>query len=221
MSTASIINTTESPMYTHSYRSVRRVATHKEVHCLFTTLTDKALVNREDATFSILPLNASVLITCAMPSVPEVVTLETNTFELMDTSICTGYSFSEGDIVQMHGAFCYSTHRTSTNKKECPVDALGNIKPALRNQFLAYLTKATGVDCEYAETNGILRLGWSSLSQKSDKVWLNDVILIRAVGPVVDPVATNSLAYRSIGRRRSYGLGFLHVSPVDLECRGM
>jgi len=201
-------------MFTHTYRSTNP-ATPKELHCFFATLTDKGHVNQEKVPFKISQNGRLVLVTCEQETPLAAVELETNRFERLRSAKALAYSFATGAHVSVQGELAYSVHKTGSNKKLCPVDARGELKRELREAFLAYLTRATGVDCASAHAAGMLALAWEDRSSPQDKVWLNDVITLNLVGAVVCADTVNQLAVKSVGRRRSYGLGALQVSVIE------
>lgn len=201
-------------MFTHTYRSAQ-AASPKELHCFFATLTDKGHVNQEKVPFKVSQNGRLVLVTSEQEAPLATVELETNRFELLRSAKALTYAFAPGDHVVVQGELAYSVHKTGTNKKLCPVDARGELKPELRDAFLAYLTRVTGVDCASAHAAGMLALAWEDRSSPQDKVWLNDVITLNLVGSVVCADTVNQLAVSSVGRRRSYGLGALQVSAIE------
>lgn len=213
MSNVSTTNMIETAMFVHTYRCTH-TASPKEIHCFFSTLTDKAHVNQENMAFKVSQNGRLVQVTSEKDSLSSFVELENIRFERIRSSQVAPYAFKVGDHVTVQGELSYSVHKTGSNKKRCPVDARGELKPELSELFLSYLTRVTGIDCARANAAGMLALAWEDRSSPQDKVWLNDVILLNLVGPVVDAQALNRLAVSSVGRRRSYGLGALQVSPV-------
>lgn len=201
-------------MFTHTYRSTQ-VASPKELHCFFATLTDKGHVNQEKLLFKVSQNGRIVQVTSEQEAPLSKVELENNQFERLRSTKALPYLFAAGNHVSVQGELAYSVHKTGSNKKLCPVNARGELKPELREAFLTYLTRVTGVDCASAHAAGMLALAWEDRSSPQDKVWLNDVITLNLVGPVVCADTVNQLAVSSVGRRRSYGLGSLQVSAIE------
>ena len=180
----------------------------KELHCLWATLTDKSVMNRSDVDFRISQQGRVISVVSSLALPTELVSLETNSFEFVRQFPQKIGTYQSGQVVRMQGRLAYSVHRSLSRKDECPVDYGGSIKPALKEQFLNYMTHQTGLDFISAERQGkSLALARENLSTPEDKVWLNDVISFDVVGSVVCAETLNKLPIRAIGRRKSYGMG--------------
>lgn len=199
----------------HIFRA-QTAPTHKELHCLWATLTNKRFENKNLIDFKVVANGRLVQVICAEPITPQNVSLASNVFTYLRSEQVGATNYVEGQMVSVQGELAYSVHSTKTGKDECPVDAFGRLKTHLRTTFLAYLTAQTGVDFEQAFDIEALEFSWENRSDPSSKVWLNDVIAFNATGSVVNAVVANSLATRAIGRRRSYGLGNAQISKAAL-----
>ena len=105
-------------------------------------------------------------------------------------------------------------HKKSSHKDECPLDEFGRIKSHLKEQFFSYMQGETGVNFR-AAADGTVSFAWENRSVPSEKIWLNDVITFSVTAPIVDASRLNTLPFRAIGRRKSYGLGSVVVASAS------
>lgn len=199
--------------FTYLFRSARQPSA-KELHCLWAALTNKKHMNKSDLPFKVRADGRMVQVTTDLdlPSGP--LTLDTNAFEFLRKTPAVAREVAPGQFVTLVGELAYSVHSTKTNKDFCPVDAIGNLKPEHRKTFLAYLTRALGVDCEQAFEAGAISFAWEDRSVPEDKVWLNDVITVFVTAAVTDAAAVQRLAVSAVGRRKSYGLGAFQLAAA-------
>lgn len=185
-----------------------RVPSDKEVHCLWAHLTDKQATG-----FDFRIQRSGRLVRIYSPEALRAVSVELSdiTFQYLHSRDGERPAYAQGDLVRVHGELSYSVHDTSSGKDFCPVDAIGQLRPRFGEVFLAYLAKHTGLNVESSD-NAVCRFSKEDRSIPQDKVWLNDVIRFELMAQITDAAVFNSLAYRGIGRRKSYGLGNVFVS---------
>lgn len=135
-------------------------------------------------------------------------------------------NFELGDWVRIEGIFSYAYKSTKDKNKEiCPIDFKGNFNNIKnKEQFCYYLTNKTGADffksIDSKDRVAIKRLFLEDiglLERKNEtKVLMKNLIMINAVVEVVDQEVVNFLNYSSIGKKRSYGLGNMSVTKLNI-----
>ncbi|MDI6977117.1 hypothetical protein [Serratia sp. Se-RSBMAAmG] len=131
--------------------------------------------------------------------------------------------FQVGDFVKVSGFISYAQKIKQDNGKTieiCPLDFKGNIKN--KDKFIHYLNNSTGLDfSENIDSNDrviINRLFVSDIGinnkDNESKVFMKNIIMINAIVKVIDVDLANSLFFRSIGKKRSYGMGNLFVEKI-------
>lgn len=131
--------------------------------------------------------------------------------------------FQVGDFVKVSGFISYAQKIKQDNGKTieiCPLDFKGNIKN--KDKFIHYLNNSTGLDfSENIDSNDrviinrllVSDIGVDNKDNKS-KVFMKNIIMINAIVKVIDVDLANSLVFRSIGKKRSYGMGNLCVEKI-------
>ncbi|HCJ8469711.1 TPA: hypothetical protein NV714_003519 [Escherichia coli] len=141
-------------------------------------------------------------------------------------------SFQKGDIVDISGIISYAVkHFKGLNKEilgkpveSCPINMEGKFKPGLKQKFLNYLEEQTGLKfTEMAEDKQRLRFERLFTDEKEiynktgnrKKVFFKNIILISGVLEVIDAQKVNSLSYKMIGKKKSYGLGGISIEKLN------
>lgn len=196
--------------------------TNKELHCLWATLTDKAHLDQHGEQFRVYANGKQVHIVTQRAFAQSDVVLASNQFKFLRTQEQALFNHKEGQFVRIQGEMSYSVHNRASNKDECPVDAFGRVKPHLKESFLRYLEKATGLAVADANADQV-SFAWESREAASGpgKVWLNDVITFSIAARVANAEALNALAVSAIGRRKSYGLGTVIVAEAPQEANAL
>ena len=197
-----------APYVSHVFVAQKPPA-ERELHCWHAYQTGKALIESR-----ILRNGRVVQLICPADAlVPCSIALDDNAFTFKRTEPAKAFDVKRGDVVTISTRLCYTVHRrtqgTSKDFTEVPVDALGRIKPHLRQQFLGYLEKATGLEglLDGAVEISITAESIPSDEQRQRKVWFNGAMHLVTRARVRDASVFNRLAYVSIGNRRSYGFG--------------
>ena len=193
-----------------------RPVSKNEAHCLWNTLTDKKY-NHTNTSFKMSTRGTQLTLVCTdtfVLSAP--VTLNHQSFALVSTKPASAYNVSVGDQVLISGLMSYSVHENKSRKDRCPVRADGSMVPKYQQTFLDYLTKTTGVDATAAHARGDLEVYQLDIAQEKDKVYLNDLIVMKLRGDVVDATTTQSLAFNAIGRRKAYACGAMSVDKLSV-----
>lgn len=184
--------------------------TEKHLHCLWNVLTNKAF-NNANPEFKIIPNGKLIGITTSLSIPVRDVVLDDLSFKYLRSNQIESTLYSTGLMVHAQGNLCYSMHSTKTKKDLCPVGLDGELRKDTKLHFLTYLTQSTGLDFIAADKEGHLNFSREDRSiGYEDKVRLNDIIIFDITTTVVDNLKVNSLPFRAIGRRKSYGFG--HVS---------
>jgi hypothetical protein len=119
--------------------------------------------------------------------------------------------FKPGDDVVISGLISYGTNITGEKGRTCPF-FMGRFKDGAKKPFLTYLEKELGIEIVDID------LTRHANSAHKNKVQLNNLMTIVVRGKVSSPGATNSLLYRSVGQRKSYGFGSLNCEyEVELD----
>lgn len=198
----------------HTFRAEHN-PTNQELHCLWSTLTDKSHEQNHDWDFKVEANNKLVSITTDKEIPLKDIELRTNRFVYLRSKEVRPTEFSNGQFVRLHGKIAYSVRGSVDGKEYCPVDGYGRLKEEFGKKFLQYLSKATGVDFERAADSEMLNFSFDSDIQSGKKVWLNDIIIFDVTSSVFDAQKLNSLSYRAIGRRKSFGLGNVVVAESE------
>lgn len=198
----------------HTFRAEHN-PTNQELHCLWSTLTDKAHEQNHDWEFKVEANNKLVSITSDKEIPAQDVELESNRFVYLRSKEVKAFEFENGQFVRLQGTISYSVRGSADGKDYCPVDGYGQLKEEFGKKFLQYLSKSTGVDFERAAESEMLHFSFDSEMQSGKKVWLNDIIIFDATSNVVDSQKLNSLSYCAIGRRKSFGLGNVVVAESE------
>jgi len=136
--------------------------------------------------------------------------------------------FMKGDIVSFSGVINYVyKHYKDENgmllkkpKESCPVNMEGKFKSGLKIPFLEYLENTTGLAFKnMAEDKERLRFERLFSDEKDiyqnntnqKKIMIKNLILISGLLEVIDENKANALAYKMIGKKRSYGFGNMTV----------
>lgn len=142
--------------------------------------------------------------------------------------------FKNGDIVDISGVISYSVkyYKDESNHSRlkpvevCPVNMEGKFKSGLKGNFLKYLENETGLRFTgMSEDKQRLRFERLFTDEKeiyektgnSKKVFIKNVIFLSGVLEVIDENKVNSLSYKMLGKKRSYGLGGLSVEKKLLN----
>lgn len=204
-------------MYQSLVFVAKNVPSEQEVHCLVAQLTDK-----QNIPVKILRNGRVISLVCETGSITSSpVVLDTNTFEFKRTEIVQPYLAEKGDIATISTRLCYTINKTvpggSKRVTVTPVDFYGRIKPDLRDHFLSYLEKQTGLDglVSGAAEIGINPEAMPSDEQRQRKVWFVGVIELTLRARVDNPQVFNALAGVSIGNRRSYGFGSVSCDMLE------
>jgi hypothetical protein len=194
---------------THLFRA-SKVPSAKHLHCLWNHLTDKKF-NGLNPSFKIVQDNRLIRVTSNIPLMLKHVDLQDLSFDFVRSEEASPLLLSVGDYVHVVGTFSYSVHRTH-NVDRCPLDPLGQYRPDLKEHFLSYLTKCTGLDFHETSSNAF---SLSTIGDKAhDKIYLNDIIEVDTTVRVIDQNTAQELAYNAIARRKSYGFGHLSVDVI-------
>ena len=130
--------------------------------------------------------------------------------------------FEIGDFVKVSGIISYANKIIQNNNKVvevCPIDFKGNIK--YKESFINYLNKNTGLDFSNIDSNDRILLSrifcndiGINNNEKISKVFMKNMIMINAIVKVSDVELVKSLYFKSIGKKRSYGMGSLFVEKI-------
>lgn len=140
--------------------------------------------------------------------------------------------FKEGDIVDISGVISYAVkHFKNLNNEilgkpveSCPINMEGKFKLGLKQKFLNYLEDQTGLKfTTMAEDKQRLRFERLFTDEKEiynkrgnkKKVFFKNIILISGVLEVVDAQKVNSLSYKMIGKKKSYGFGGISIEKLN------
>ena len=189
------------------------IPSEKHLHCLWNTLTDKAF-NQKNVDFKIIPNGKLVAVITNIPLPKSDVQLRDTTFTFVRESQVAATSYTPGQVVHAQGNLCYSVHHQKDGKSwdVCPVELDGSIRKELCSHFLAYMSRATGLDFEEAFKEGHLNFSRENRSCLADKVHLNDIIVFDLTASVQDVEKVNTLPMSGIGRRKSYGFGHVLIN---------
>ncbi len=194
---------------THLFRA-SKVPSAKHLHCLWNHLTDKKF-NGLNPSFKIVQDNRLIRVTSNIPLMPKDVDLQDLSFDFVRSEETPPLVLNAGDYVHVVGSFSYSVHQTHRGDR-CPLDPLGQYRPDLKEHFLSYLTKCTGLDFRETSSNAF---SLSTIGDKAhDKIHLNDIIEVDTTVRVIDQNTAQELAYNAIARRKSYGFGHLSVDVI-------
>lgn len=144
--------------------------------------------------------------------------------KLLRTVTFNPSNFIKGDIVSLNGVINYAyKHYKDENgvvlkkpKESCPVTMKGTLKSEMKISFLEYLENTTGLALKnMTEDKERLRFERLFIDEKdiyqqkvmTKKIMIKNLILISGLLEVIDENKANALAYKMIGKKRSYGFG--------------
>lgn len=135
--------------------------------------------------------------------------------------------FIKGDVVSLSGVINYAyKHYKDENgvvlkkaKESCPVNMKGTFKSGLKISFLEYLESMTGLGFKNM-TGDKERLRFERLFRDEKdiyqnvigkKIMIKNLIRVSGLLEVIDENKANTLSYKMIGKKRSYGFGNITV----------
>lgn len=146
-----------------------------------------------------------------------------NGFLTVDSQYINKKTFNVNDYLTASGVICYTKKHTTDNKNKSPINPLGQIINTEKNSIIQYLEEKTGLDIskQIDEKNfRIKMISYKNFENRSpvysksnhQKISINNVFSFIISGYVKDADSVNSLEYRSIGKKRSYGLGNIYLT---------
>ena len=130
--------------------------------------------------------------------------------------------FNEGEVVNISGNLSYAFKHHQEGGKEilsCPIDMKGLFKKGTKESFLNFLARETGLSFT-SEINSSENIRFERMFMDERKIYDNDihkklmfrnVISIFGELTVEDPNSVQSLFWKSIGKKRSYGFGSFSI----------
>lgn len=135
--------------------------------------------------------------------------------------------FKSGDQVSVFSVLSHSKkHFTDLHENKmqkgieyCVLDIMSKFKKGEKQDFLNYLTKETGLDFVEAEKNKTVKFERIMSDEQdifnnsvSKKVAIRNIIAINADKiKVIEEDKVNSLSFRQIGKRKSFGFGNVSI----------
>lgn len=202
--------------YIHQFRATK-TPSEKHIHCLWNHLTDKKF-NQQNPDFKIVPNGRIINVFVDSKIILELkdVLLNDLSFNYLKSHSAESTNYQNEQFVHAQGNLSYSIHSQITKKDICPVELTGQLRDEHKVHFLKYISSSTGLDFEDAYKNKNLHFSREQRSDiVNDKVHLNDVLLFDVTARIIDQDKVNSLPYRAIGRRKSYGFGHVHIDIVS------
>ena len=136
-------------------------------------------------------------------------------------------TIKQEDVVSVFGLISH-TQKFYTNEdgskrdnpvEYCVLNQLSQFKPKTKKQFLSYLTEKTGLDFISAEKEGNVSFE-RVVSDENEivngktnkKVLMRNIIAINgSMLKVINSQVANSLSYKMIGKRKTYGFGNITI----------
>lgn len=139
------------------------------------------------------------------------------------------YSFPDlkaGQVISITGTICYTMKHYSENKKAiefCPINMNGKFKEGTKKNFLRYMEKNTGLDFSSSvDSVDDVRFERIFVDEKdiyenkiNKKILMRNIILVQATLLVVHPEIAQSLFYKMIGKKKTYGFGNIMVETHE------
>lgn len=195
----------------------KKIPSPQEIHCFFTTLTDKRL-DPVKGGFSVSYQGriVTILISALEPSkvYEKTVELNSNIFEFRKVEVIeNSFNYIEkNDLVTVAVELVYTKH--TGFKSKSPWSSYGTMHPDLAEHFYSYFKNKTGLS---VIESSVTIAPASVTDQRLNKVWFNGQASVSLTGVVENEELFKSLGFRSIGRRKSYGFGFVHIIDVKKD----
>lgn len=210
-----------------------RVPTERDLHCWFTTQTDKKSIEAK-----IVRNGRITQLICEQGAIePKSIKLDKVEFTYKGCSSLKAFDVRSGDIVSISMRICYTMHQRLPGGRNAkcvvrvPFDWKGSIKREYREHFLSYLEQQTGlsglldgaaeISIVPVEDTETIQLPESKVrvyatdASKSPKVHFQGAADMSIRTRVQDPQKFARLAFSSIGKRRSYGFGSVRLDGVE------
>ena len=129
--------------------------------------------------------------------------------ELKNKEEVTLKEYKSGEVVNIHGLVEYGVNITGSKGKRCPFFKGKFNSDDLRNKFKSNIERSLGVKVDSMSRDNFSRLE-SEIA--SEKIQFNNIIEMDLNVIVVDTEIFNTLQYRSVFQKKTYGFGNLNIS---------
>jgi hypothetical protein len=128
--------------------------------------------------------------------------------KVIDKQEVLATQYSTSDKVRLTGAVSYSYVRTSDNQEICPVRFRDGAIIEL-DRLVLWIENNTGIKVDTVKVKTIPK------EMVSKKIIIYNQFYLDVEGSVLDPEKVSDLDSNSIGKRKSYGLGWMTVEKKD------